>query len=155
MKIHLLTLATFILVATACSKTDTETPDTKGRTFTLTAALPADKPGSRVLLEEDGATPHGLVMGWESADKLHLNFKYNGTFYRSDAPIVPESISDDGTKASFTVTIPSEIPEAPPSTSTECIKKRAPGTKMTGGISKRGKTTTSTYARIAKRSASP
>lgn len=50
-------------------------------------------------------------MKWENAEKLYLNFKYNETFYRTNAPIVPESISADGTKASFTVTIPTEIPE--------------------------------------------
>ncbi len=139
MKIHLLTLATLVLVATACSKTDTETPDTKGRTFTLTAALPADKPGSRALLEEDGATPHGLVMGWETADKLYLNFKHGGTFYRTDAPIVPESISDDKTIASFTVTIPEEIPAGVPFDLYSVYQKESTLGENDGGYFEKGK----------------
>ena len=51
-----------------------------------------------------------MDMKWETGDKLMLNFKYNGSYYKADAPIVPASISGDGKTAQFTITVPSEIP---------------------------------------------
>ena len=51
-----------------------------------------------------------MDMKWETGDKLMLNFQYNGSYYKADAPIVPASISGDGKTAQFTITVPSEIP---------------------------------------------
>lgn len=117
MKQKIFFLAALALVAASCAKNEIDAPaQEQGRTLTLAATLPGEPndPETRLALQTDDATPHGLLLKWSEGDKLYLNFKHGGTFYRIDAPIVPGSISANGKTASFTITVPEEIPTGVP-----------------------------------------
>lgn len=117
MKQKIFFLAALALLAASCAKNEIDAPaQEQGRTLTLAATLPGEPndPETRVALQSDGATPHGLLLKWEANDKLYLNFKHGGTFHRTDAPIVPGSISANGKTASFTITVPDAIPAGVP-----------------------------------------
>jgi hypothetical protein len=71
---------------------------------------PEDDAATRVSLTPDSGTPRGLLLQWETTDKLMLCFEYNATYYHVDANIDPASISANGKSANFTFDIPSDIP---------------------------------------------
>ena len=107
------TLAALAMLATSCSQHDWEVDQNvvvnETRTYTVAATMPQSTPNTRVSLEADGTTPHGIVMKWEENDVLKLCFEYNGGFFYNDAVIVPSSITGDGLTAVFTIDYPAEI----------------------------------------------
>lgn len=109
----LFTLAALAMLATSCTQDDWEVEQNlvakEPRTFTVAASMPQSTPNTRVSLEADGTTPHGIVMKWEENDVLKLCFEYNGDFFYKDATIVPNSISGDGLTAVFAIDVPDEI----------------------------------------------
>lgn len=111
MKTNLLIIAAlFALVLTGCEKEYSEIEaEPKMVTVSVTMTSPDDE-GTRVSLTPDSETPHGLILKWETGDKLMLCFEYNANYYYDDATMVPNSISNNGKTAIFTVPIPSAIP---------------------------------------------
>lgn len=106
-----ITLATIALIAAGCTQEDLQiTP--APHTVAVAVAFPGDETPARVSLQPDAGTGsnQGLVLKWEAGDKLLLNFEHNGAYYPADAPIVDTSISADGKRAQFTITVPSQIP---------------------------------------------
>lgn len=98
--------AVIALVAAGCAKTEIEAPaQTERRTIALSATLPADESDARMTY-----TPDGTTLKWSAGDTLMLCFVHGANYHHNKAPIVPASISVDGKKASFTVTVPEEIP---------------------------------------------
>jgi len=71
---------------------------------------PEDNAATRISLTPDSGTPHGLILKWETTDKLMLCFEYNANYYHVDANIDPNSISTSGKTANFTFSIPTQIP---------------------------------------------
>ena len=118
MKKFYLTIAALALIAAGCSNQElTEAvqdgQDSNARVITLQAAMPetADEASAtRATYEPDGASVSGIVMKWTADDKLQLCFKHGTACYYKEAPIVPASISADGKTATFTLTVPTEIP---------------------------------------------
>lgn len=107
----LFTLAAFAMIMVSCTQdNDLEIERNEGRTVTISAAIPGGAPNTRVSLEPDGNTPHGIILKWENDDELKLGFEHGDNFYYNSAPIIPSSISADGLRADFAVTIPAEIP---------------------------------------------
>ena len=109
-KFNFILAALVMLAAGGCSKQEFKeaVQQNNTRIITINASLPSVDSQTRTTLAQDG---EGLVMKWENTDKLYLNFKYGGNFYRADAPIKAASISSDKRQASFTVTLPSAIPD--------------------------------------------
>ena len=109
----LFTLAALAMLMASCTQDDWEVEQNVvanvPRTFTVAASMPQSTPNTRVSLEADGTTPHGIVMKWEENDVLKLCFEYNGEFFYKDATIVPNSISGDGLTAVFNIDYPVEI----------------------------------------------
>lgn len=111
MKKILFTLAALTMIVVSCTQdNDFDIEHNEGRTITLSAAIPGDAPDTRVTLEPDGNTPHGIILKWENDDELKLAFEHDGNFYYNNAAIIPSSISEDGLRADFTLTVPVEIP---------------------------------------------
>ena len=107
----LIIAALFALILTGCAKENLETEvEPKMVTVSVTMTSPEDDAATRVSLTPDAQTPHGLILEWETTDKLMLCFEYNANYYHVDAPIVPSSISANGKTADFTFTIPIQIP---------------------------------------------
>ncbi len=103
--------ALFALILTGCAKENLETEvEPKMVTVSVTMTSPEDDVATRVSLTPDSGTPHGLILKWETTDKLMLCFEYNANYYHVDATIVPGSISANGKSANFNFTIPTEIP---------------------------------------------
>lgn len=113
------TLAALALIAAGCSNQELteavqEGQDSNARIVTLQATMPEttdQAPATRATYESDGKTVSGVVMKWESTDKLKLCFKHGGNYYYKDADIVPGSISTNGKMAMFTLIVPTEIPD--------------------------------------------
>ena len=111
------TLAALALIAAGCSNQDfteavQENRENNPRTITLQTSMPEitdDTPATRTTYESDGAEISGIVMKWEATDKLKLCFKHGDACYHKDADIVPGSISADGKRAAFALTLPDEI----------------------------------------------
>jgi hypothetical protein len=99
----------FVLVLTGCAKDNSEA-ESKMVTVSVTMTSPEDDAATRVSLTPDSGTPQGLLLQWETTDKLMLCFEYNAHYYHVDAPIVPASISANGKSADFTFAIPPQIP---------------------------------------------
>lgn len=101
-----LTAALSILALAGCHQSEEPHSEGSDRTLMLTARMPQETE-SRLALAADGKS---LKLTWDkTSDKLLLNFKYNGTYYRSsECPIT--AVSADGKTATFAVTIPAEIP---------------------------------------------
>ncbi|MGI5847357.1 MAG: hypothetical protein ACOX5T_04960 [Candidatus Cryptobacteroides sp.] len=99
----------FVLVLTGCAKDNTET-ESKMVTVSVTMTSPEDDAATRVSLTPDSGTPQGLILKWETTDKLMLCFEYNANYYHVDANIDPNSISANGKSADFTFAIPPQIP---------------------------------------------
>jgi len=78
-------------------------------TVSVTMTSPEDDAATRVSLTPDAQTPHGLLLKWETTDKLMLCFEYNANYYHVDANIDANSISANGKSANFTFTIPTQI----------------------------------------------
>ena len=114
------TLAALALIAAGCSNQDfteavQENRENNPRTITLQTSMPEitdDTPATRTTYESDGAEISGIVMKWETTDKLKLCFKHGDACYHKDADIVPGGISADGKTATFMLTVPTEIPAA-------------------------------------------
>ncbi len=103
--------ALFTLILMGCAKENLETEvEPKMVTVSVTMTSPEDEATTRVSLTPDAQTPHGLILKWETTDKLMLCFEYNTSYYHVDAPIVQSSISANGKTADFTFTIPTQIP---------------------------------------------
>ncbi|MBR1596075.1 MAG: hypothetical protein IJ665_05220 [Phocaeicola sp.] len=107
MKRILFLIAAISLIVTGCTNNDSPVVNQE-RVVTFGVSMP-EPTQTRAYYEGNGQTPEGLKMTWEAGDVLKLNFVYNETNYAADATIVDSSIN--GSKASFTTTIPSEIPE--------------------------------------------
>ena len=115
-----LTLAVLALIAAGCSNQDLteavqDSQENNARVVNLQVTLPEttdDAFATRATYESDDRIPAGIVMKWKAGDKLMLCFKYGENYYNVDAPIVPTSISADGKKATFMLTVPDEIPDA-------------------------------------------
>ena len=99
--------ALFALILTGCAK---ENRDPKMVTVTVSMTSPEDDAATRVSLTPDSGTPQGLILKWETTDKLMLCFEYNANYYHVDANIDPGSISANGKTADFNFTIPTQIP---------------------------------------------
>lgn len=101
-----MTAALSLLTLAGCNQSEEPRPEAGNRTLMLTARMPQE-PENRLALTADGKN---LKLTWDkTSDKLLLNFKYNGTYYRSgECPIT--RVSADGKVATFAVTIPAEIP---------------------------------------------
>ncbi len=126
MKTKLLIIAAlFAFILTGCAMDNLEIesrpePEPKIVTVSVTISSPDDyvipKSGAdtRVSLTPNSETPHGLILQWETTDKLMLCFEYNdGTtthYYHVDAAIDPTSISANRKSADFIVAIPGAIP---------------------------------------------
>lgn len=103
--------ALFALILTGCAKENIEIEvEPKMVTVSVTMTSPEDDATTRVSLTPDSGTPHGLILKWETTDKLMLCFEYNANYYHVDANIVPNSISTSGKTANFTFSIPTQIP---------------------------------------------
>lgn len=113
----------FVLVLTGCAKDNSEA-ESKMVTVSVTMTSPEDDAATRVSLTPDSGTPQGLLLQWETTDKLMLCFEYNAHYYHVDAPIVPASISANGKSADFTFAIPPKFPPVQLSTYTLFIRKQ-------------------------------
>ena len=103
--------ALFALILTGCAKENIEIEvEPKMVTVSVTMTSPEDNAATRISLTPDSGTPHGLILKWETTDKLMLCFEYNANYYHVDANIDPNSISTSGKTANFTFSIPTQIP---------------------------------------------
>ncbi len=113
-KVLFYSAALALLIAGSCDKNSMEEPEAAApRTFTVSAAFPADGgQETSVSLTPDAATTvsHGIKLAWEPGDELLLCFQYGTNYYHTKAPILGSTISTDGHRADFTVTVPNEIP---------------------------------------------
>ncbi len=101
----------FALILAGCTKENIETEaEPKMVTVSVTMTSPEDDATTRVSLTPDVQTPKGLILKWETTDKLMLCFEYNASYYHVDATIVPGSISANGKSANFTFAVPEQIP---------------------------------------------
>ena len=101
----------FALILAGCTKENIETEaEPKMVTVSVTMTSPEDDAATRVSLTPDSGTPQGLILKWETTDKLMLCFEYNANYYHVDATIVPGSISANGKSANFTFAVPEQIP---------------------------------------------
>ena len=109
----LFTFAALAMLMASCTQDNWEVEQNAvanhARTLTVKATMPQSAPNTRVSLEADGTTPHGIVMKWEENDVLKLCFEYNDELFYKDATIVPSSITGDGLTAVFTIDYPVEI----------------------------------------------
>ncbi len=103
--------ALFALILTGYAKENIEIEvEPKMVTVSVTMTSPEDNAATRISLTPDSGTPHGLILKWETTDKLMLCFEYNANYYHVDANIDPNSISTSGKTANFTFSIPTQIP---------------------------------------------
>lgn len=112
MKKILFTFAAFTMLMVSCSQDNTLEIESKGneiRTYTISATMPGEAPTTRISLETDKETPHGIILKWETSDFLRLCFEHNGKYYYNMASIKDGSISADGLSADFEITVPNEI----------------------------------------------
>lgn len=131
-------LAALVMIAAGCSKQEFKeaVQQNNPRIITINASLPSVDSQTRTTLAQDG---EGIVMKWENTDKLYLNFKYGGNFYRADAPIKAASISADKRQASFTVTLPSAIPDGAAFDLYGVYQKESTRSENNGGYFEKGK----------------
>ena len=137
-KFNFILAALVMLAAGGCSKQEFKeaVQQNNTRIITINASLPSVDSQTRTTLAQDGA---GIVMKWENTDKLYLNFKYGGNFYRADAPIKESSISADKRQASFTVTLPSAIPDGATFDLYGVYQKESTLNENNGGYFEKGK----------------
>ena len=137
-KFNFILAALVMLAAGGCSKQEFKeaVQQNNTRIITLNASLPSVDSQTRTTLAQDG---EGIVMKWENTDKLYLNFKYGGNFYRADAPIKESSISADKRQASFTVTLPSAIPDGATFDLYGVYQKESTLNENNGGYFEKGK----------------
>ena len=137
-KFNFILAALVMLAAGGCSKQEFKeaVQQNNTRIITINASLPSVDSQTRTTLAQDG---EGIVMKWENTDKLYLNFKYGGNFYRADAPIKESSISADKRQASFTVTLPSAIPDGAAFDLYGVYQKESTLNEHNGGYFEKGK----------------
>ena len=137
-KFNFIRAALVMLAAGGCSKQEFKeaVQQNNPRIITINASLPSVDSQTRTTLAQDG---EGIVMKWENTDKLYLNFKYGGNFYRADAPIKAASISSDKRQASFTVTLPSAIPDGAAFDLYGVYQKESTLNEHNGGYFEKGK----------------
>ena len=145
MKIKL-TLAALALIAAGCSNQEfteavQDSQDNSARIVTLQASMPqfANSAATRASYESDGAAVSGIVMKWTADDKLQLCFKHGGNCYHKDADIDASSISADGKTATFTLTVPTEIP-ATEAFDFYAVYQKTDGNNNTNGLFESGTT---------------
>lgn len=95
-------LGVILLLLLGCREDDVY--EGENQTFSLTAIMPDDESLSRVSLVEN---EKNVTLGWEKNDQIHLVFVQGETKVKQVVTV--ENISDDGKKASFSITLPDAI----------------------------------------------
>jgi len=107
-------IASALLIITGCTKNEIDneqpTPETEGQTLVMTASVPDESPQTRLSLEKDAGSLD-IIVKWKAGDVINFFFKQGGTTLLQGTPVTlaSQTISEDGKKATFTVTVPSGI----------------------------------------------
>lgn len=95
--LSIVAVATLLFLG-ACSNEDV-LPEPAAPSFTFSASMPADKPSTRVTLEEDGKD---IILRWEEGDVMNIVVTQGTSTAVGVATLNPGSRYDDNKKAVFT-----------------------------------------------------